>query len=425
MRPYIAARELRESEMSAIGVLICLAIAASAGLGVYLRLRQMAMVEANRDQVPPDFAREVTLDDHRRAAEYTLAKTEFSIAESVFDAAISILWLALGLAPLYAAIAALVEPGLVRSVLFVLAFGLIGSFIDMPFAAARAFWLEERFGFNRLTLRKFLVDHAKTSGLELAISTPLLFGMFWLRGAAPNTWWLFAYVAFIAIAIAMAVIYPTLIAPLFNKFTPLEEGAMKRRMEALLARCGFESKGLYVMDASTRSTHGNAYFSGFGKAKRIVFFDTLLEKHSPDEIESILAHELGHFKFGHVRQMLLQGAAIAFVGFAVLWWAFGSDVFAGWFGLPNDPGVVLVALLLAREPISHVLTPLLAWRSRRAEFEADAFARDLVGKEPMISALTRLTRDNLSTLTPDPLYATFYFSHPPVPVRVAQLRAAA
>jgi STE24 endopeptidase len=408
-----------------MGLVICLAIAASAGLGVYLRLRQMTMVKANRDQVPPDFAREVTLNDHRRAAEYTMAKTEFSIVETVFDAAISILWLALGLAPLYAAIAAFVEPGLVRSVLFVLVFGAIASLIDMPFAAARAFWLEERFGFNRLTPAKFLFDQAKSGALELAISTPLLFGMFWLLRAAPDTWWLFAYVAFIAIAIAMTVIYPTVIAPLFNKFTPLEEGDMKRRMEALLARCGFESKGLYVMDASTRSTHGNAYFSGFGKAKRIVFFDTLLAKHSPDEIESILAHELGHFKFGHVRQMLLQGAAIAFVGFAVLWWAFGSDIFAGWFGLPNDPGVVLIALLLARDPISHVLSPLLAWRSRRAEFEADAFARDLVGKEPMISALTRLTRDNLATLTPDPLYATFYFSHPPVPVRVAQLRAGA
>ncbi|QGM93156.1 M48 family metallopeptidase [Methylocystis rosea] len=411
--------------MSAMGVVICLVIAASAGLGVYLRMRQTATVEAHRDQVPPDFAQEVTLDDHRRAAEYTIAKTKFSVAETIFDAAMSIAWLALGLAPLYAAIAAFVEPGLVRSVLFVLVFGVIGSLIDMPFAAARAFWLEDRFGFNRLTPQKFLVDQAKSGALELAISTPLLFGMFWLLGAAPDTWWLIAYVVFIAIAIAMTVIYPTVIAPLFNKFSPLEDGAMKRRMEALLARCGFESKGLYVMDASTRSTHGNAYFSGFGKAKRIVFFDTLLEKHSPDEIESILAHELGHFKFGHVRQMLALAAAIAFVGFAVLWWAFGSDVFAGWFGLPNDPGVVLVALLLAREPISHVLSPLLAWRSRRAEFEADAFARDIVGKEPMISALTRLTRDNLATLTPDPLYATFYFSHPPVPVRVAQLRATA
>jgi STE24 endopeptidase len=410
--------------MSWMGIVVCVAIVASAALGVYLRLRQMATVAENRDKVPADFAREVSLDDHRRAAEYTIARTRFSIAETVFDAVVSLLWLALWLAPLYAAIAQFIEPGLTRSVLFVLAFGAISAFIAMPFAAANAFWLEERFGFNRLTPAKFLADQAKSGLLELVIATPLLFGMYALLRAAPNSWWLFAYVVFIALALAMTVVYPTVIAPLFNKFTPMTESSTKQRMEALLAKCGFESKGLYVMDASTRSTHGNAYFSGFGKAKRIVFYDTLLEKHSLDEIESILAHELGHFKFGHVRQMLLQAAAIAFVGFAALWWAFGSDAFAGWFGLPNDPGVVLVALLLAKDPIMHVLTPLLAWRSRRAEFEADDFAREMVGKEPMISALTRLTRDNLATLTPDPLYATFYFSHPPAPVRVAHLRAA-
>lgn len=410
--------------MSGMGIVVCVAIVASAALGVYLRLRQMATVAENRDKVPADFAREVSLDDHRRAAEYTIARTRFSIAETVFDAVVSLLWLALWLAPLYAAIAQFIEPGLTRSVLFVLAFGAISAFIAMPFAAANAFWLEERFGFNRLTPAKFVADQAKSGLLELVIATPLLFGMFALLRAAPNSWWLFAYVVFIALALAMTVVYPTVIAPLFNKFTPMTESSTKQRMEALLAKCGFESKGLYVMDASTRSTHGNAYFSGFGKAKRIVFYDTLLEKHSLDEIESILAHELGHFKFGHVRQMLLQAAAIAFVGFAALWWAFGSDAFAGWFGLPNDPGVVLVALLLAKDPIMHVLTPLLAWRSRRAEFEADDFAREMVGKEPMISALTRLTRDNLATLTPDPLYATFYFSHPPAPVRVAHLRAA-
>ncbi len=411
--------------MSGTGVFICIAIAASAALGVYLRLRQMATVAENRDRVPADFVREVTLDEHRRAADYTIARTQFSIVETVFDAVIAVLWLAFWLAPFYAAIAQFVEPGLARSVLFVLAFGLISDLIAMPFSAAKAFWLEERFGFNRLTPGKFLADEVKTGLLQLVIATPLLFGMFALLRAAPDSWWLMAYVVFIALSIAMTVIYPTVIAPLFNKFTPMEEGSTKQRMETLLAKCGFESKGLYVMDASTRSTHGNAYFSGFGKAKRIVFFDTLLQKHSLDEIESILAHELGHFKFGHVRQMLLQAAAIAFVGFAALWWVFGSDVFAGWFGLPNDPGVVLVALLLAKEPISHVLSPLLAWRSRRAEFEADDFAREIVGREPMISALTRLTRDNLATLTPDPLYATFYFSHPPVPVRVAHLRAAA
>lgn len=410
--------------MSLMGVLICVAIAASAALGVYLRKRQTDNVEANRDAVPADFVREVTLEEHRRAADYTLTRTRFAMGETLYDAILSILWLAAFMAPLYAAVSQFVEPGMTRSVVFVLAAGFISHLFELPFSLANAFIIEERFGFNRLTPKTFLLDELKSLALGFGMATPLLYGMFWLLGAFPERWWLFAYVAFMGLIIAMTVIYPTFIAPLFNKFTPMEEGSTKARMEALLQKCGFESKGLYVMDASKRSAHGNAYFTGFGKAKRIVFFDTLLEKHSLEEIESILAHELGHFKYGHVRQMLVQAAIMAFIGFAVLHWAFASDAFAGWFGLPSDPGVVLVALLLAKEPISHLLHPLLAYRSRKNEFEADDFARRIVGKEPMISALTRLTRDNLSTLTPDPLYAKFYFSHPPVPVRVAQLRVA-
>lgn len=411
--------------MSAMGVLICVAIAMSAALGLYLRKRQTDNVARYRDAVPADFAHEVTLEDHRRAADYTIARTRFGMAETVYDAAISILWLAVGMAPLYALVANYLEPGLTRSVVFVLAVSLLGHLLDVPFSLANAFWLEERFGFNRLTLSTFFLDEAKTAALSLVMATPLLYGMFFLLDALPGTWWLLAYVAFMGFTVAMTVIYPTFIAPLFNKFTPLEDGSTKSRMEALLQKCGFESKGLFVMDASRRSAHGNAYFTGFGKAKRIVFFDTLLQKHTLEEIESILAHELGHFKYGHVRQMILQAAAMAFLGFAVLYWAFGSPTFAGWFGLPSDPGVVLMALLFAKEPVSHLLHPLLAWRSRHNEYEADDFARRMVGKEPMISALTRLTRDNLATLTPDPLYASFYFSHPPVPLRVAQLRAAA
>ena len=301
---------------------------------------------------------------------------------------------------------------------------MIGHFLELPFSYFNAFSLEEKFGFNRLTPKTFILDEAKSLALTAAIAVPALYAMFALLRALPDSWWLFAWIAFMGLTLAMTVIYPTVIAPMFNKFTPMTEGDTKSRMEALLEKCGFESKGLYVMDASTRSTHGNAYFSGFGKAKRIVFFDTLLEKHSLEEIESILAHELGHFKYGHVRQMILQSAIVAFVGFAALYWAFSSGDFTGWFGLPNDPGIVLTALMLAQEPIAHLLKPLLSGRSRKAEFEADDFARQIVGKEPMIAALTRLTRDNLASLTPDPLYARFYFSHPPVPVRVAQLRSA-
>ena len=406
------------------GALICLAILLSSGLGVYLRMRQIENVARHRETVPADFAEEVTLDDHRRAADYTIARTRFGIVETIFDAVLSVAWLAFWLAPLYALVASVTEPGLTRSVVFVIAFTLIGHFLELPFSYFNAFSLEEKFGFNRLTPKTFILDEAKSLALTAAIAVPALYAMFALLRALPDSWWLFAWVAFMGLTLAMTVIYPTVIAPMFNKFTPMTEGDTKSRMEALLEKCGFESKGLYVMDASTRSTHGNAYFSGLGKAKRIVFFDTLLEKHSLEEIESILAHELGHFKYGHVRQMILQSAIVAFVCFAALYWAFSSGDFTGWFGLPNDPGIVLTALMLAQEPIAHLLKPLLSGRSRKAEFEADDFARQIVGKEPMIAALTRLTRDNLASLTPDPLFARFYFSHPPVPVRVAQLRSA-
>jgi STE24 endopeptidase len=261
--------------------------------------------------------------------------------------------------------------------------------------------------------------------LQLAIGAPLLYAMFALLQAAPDYWWLCAFVGFMAFIVAMMAVYPTFIAPLFNKFSPLPEDDLRRRLEALLQKCGFESRGLYVMDASTRSARGNAYFTGFGKAKRIVLFDTLLAKHTPEEIESILAHELGHFKFGHIRQMLAMAAGLAFVGFAALHWALGPQGLSVVFSLRADPGLALIIAVLAKDPLMHILSPLIAWRSRRAEFEADDFAKRMVGKEPMIAALTRLTRDNLATLTPDRLYALFYYSHPPVPVRVAHLRGEA
>jgi STE24 endopeptidase len=410
--------------MTSVGAFVCLAILLSCGLGVYLRMRQIDNVSRHRNDVPPDFAAEVAIEDHRRAADYTIAKTRFGIVETIVDSLLSVAWLALFLGPLYSLVAVVIEPGLTRSVVFVCAFALIGHVLELPFSFFNAFRLEENFGFNRQTPKTFFLDEAKSLALTGAITIPALYAMFALMRALPDSWWLVGWVGFMALTLAMTVIYPTVIAPMFNTFTPMAEGDAKSRMESLLQKCGFESKGLYVMDASTRSSHGNAYFSGFGKAKRIVFFDTLLEKHSLDEIESILAHELGHFKYGHVRQMILQSAIIAFLGFAILYWAFSTGDFTAFFGLPNDPGLVLVALMLAQEPVAHLLKPLLSWRSRKAEFEADDFARRIVGKEPMISALTRLTRDNLASLTPDPLYARFYFSHPPVPVRVAHLRSA-
>ena len=408
--------------MTAVGSLIILAIIMSGCFGVYLRLRQIQNVSRNRNTVPQDFVSEVSLSDHQRAADYTIERTRFGIAELVFDTLISILWLTAWLSPLYLFVAHYSESSITRSVMVVLSFGIISHFLEMPFSLFNSFWIEEKFGFNRLTLKTFILDELKTSLLTCIIMIPALYAMFALLGALPDTWWIFSYATFMTLTVAMTVIYPTLIAPLFNKFTPMGEGATKERMESLLLKCGFESKGLFIMDASKRSAHGNAYFSGFGKGKRIVFFDTLLEKHTLEEIESILAHELGHFKYGHVFQIIVQSAVLALIAFFAIYYAFSSGIISNWFNLQNDPGVVLIALLLAKEPISLILTPVLSWRSRKAEFEADDFARKIVGQEAMVSALTRLTRDNLASLTPDPLFAAFYFSHPSVPLRVAQLR---
>jgi STE24 endopeptidase len=310
-------------------------------------------------------------------------------------------------------------------VALVVAFVALAEALTLPLSLADTFWLEARFGFNRQSLAGFVGDWLKAGFLQLAIGVPLLYAMFAVLRAAPDYWWVYAFVGFMGFMVAMMAAYPTFIAPLFNKFSPLPQDGLRRRLEALLQKCGFESRGLYVMDASTRSARGNAYFTGFGKAKRIVLFDTLLAKHTPEEIESILAHELGHFKFGHVRQMLGLAAALAFVGFGALHWALGPQGLCAVFSLPHDPGLALVIALLAKEPVLHILSPLLSWRSRRAEFEADDFAKAMVGKEPIISALTRLTRDNLATLTPDRLYALFYYSHPPVSLRVAHLRGEA
>ena len=301
-------------------------------------------------------------------------------------------------------------------------YALIQRLLHLPFSLFSTFSIESRFGFNRATPIMFVIDRLKGAVLSLLLGVPLLYGLFFLHRVLPEVWWLIGWAGFMALMISMTVIYPALIAPMFNTFTPMPQGQLKTRIEALLADCGFESKGLYVMDASRRSAHGNAYFTGFGKAKRIVFFDTLLQNHEPGEILSILAHELGHYKLGHIGQRIAETAVLTFVGFGVLHWAFAGGL-AGAFGLATDPGLVLIVIVTALGSVLHLLSPLTSFLSRRAEYQADDFAKRMTGPEPMISALTRLSRDNLSTLTPDRLYALFYYSHPPVPLRVARLKA--
>jgi STE24 endopeptidase len=408
--------------MTLFALLIVAAIILSGIFEIYLSYRHTASVSANQEQVPEGFVGAISGEEHRRAAAYTLARTRLSIAKTVFDTALAVVWLTLLLGPLYALVAQFIPPGMSRGVVVVVLFVLTERLLHLPFSIFSTFSLETRFGFNRATPAMFLLDRIKGVALAFVFGVPLLYGFFFLLQLMPNYWWLAGWAGLMVLMIAMTVIYPAFIAPLFNKFAPLPQGQLKIRIEALLAKCGFESKGLYVMDASRRSTHGNAYFTGFGKAKRIVFFDMLLQNHTPDEILSILAHELGHYKLGHIGQRVAESAVLTLLGFAVLYWAFASGV-ASQFGLPSDPGLVLILILIALGPVMHLISPLTSFLSRRAEYQADGFAKAMAGPEPMISALTRLSRDNLSTLTPDRLYALFYYSHPPVPARIARLKA--
>ncbi|MGH6841193.1 MAG: M48 family metallopeptidase, partial [Methylocella sp.] len=305
---------------------IIFAIVLSGVLGVLLMYRQAAAVASHRERVPDGFTGLISAEEHRRAAAYTMARTRLSIAETIFDTVLAVIWLMVLLGPLYALVAHFVDPGISRAVAVVVAFALIGRVLQLPFSIYSTFALEARFGFNRATAAMFVLDRIKGVVLSALFGVPLLFGLFILMRVMPDTWWLLCWAGFMALTIAMSMVYPAFIAPMFNKFTPMPDGELKSRIEALLAKCGFASKGLYVMDASTRSTHGNAYFTGFGKAKRIVFFDTLLQNHTPDEILSILAHELGHYKLGHIGQRIAMMAVFAFVGFAFLHWAFAGGL---------------------------------------------------------------------------------------------------
>jgi STE24 endopeptidase len=407
--------------MDPIVIAIYAAIVLSGLLGVYLERRQAKCAISHRRAVPAAFVGQVDPKEHEKAADYTVARSQLATGETICDMLIAILWLSLWLFPLHSFVTRHVDAGINRSVVFVLCLSLIDQILRLPISLLRTFGLEAKFGFNRTTPAMYAADLAKGALIYAIVAVPMLYGLFWVLSALPAYWWLFAWLGFMAVMIVAVVVYPAFIAPLFNDFTPMTDEPMKSRMEAVLAKCGFESDGLFVMDASKRSSHGNAYFSGFGKAKRIVFFDTLLKQHTIEEIESVLAHELGHFKFGHIRQRILVVALLAFGGFLALHWALGAQGLAHRFGLPNDPGLVLVIVMVAGEPILHLLSPFTNMLSRRAEFQADDFAKSMVGKDAMIRALTRLSRENLSTLTPDWLYALFYYSHPPVPLRIEKL----
>ena len=396
----------------------------------WLAGRQVRQVRAHRDAVPARFAHRVSLAQHQRAADYTAARVRLDLIEAAAGAALlcaltllgglqALQWLWLGWLP---------DHPFVRSLGLVVSVAVITSIVELPTAWYRQFRLETRFGFNRMTIPLWLSDLAKGTAVSVLLGVPLAAGVLALMRAAGAHWWIWAWVLWVGFNLFVLVLYPTVIAPMFNRFEPLPEGALRTRVEALLARCGFSARGLFVMDGSRRSAHGNAYFTGFGRAKRIVFFDTLLERLDVDEVEAVLAHELGHFHHRHVARRVAVTFALSFAGLWLLGWSSSQPWFHAGLGVtaPVDrEAVSLLLFFLALPAFTFPLRPLASLASRRQEFQADAFAARRASAPALASALVKLYGDNAATLTPDPIHSAFYDTHPPAAIRVGRLDAIA
>ncbi|MBL8310787.1 MAG: M48 family metallopeptidase [Burkholderiales bacterium] len=409
-------------------LLVAVALLAHYFIERWLLNRHLACVAAHRDEVPPAFAAEISLSEHQRAADYTQAKGALGRVEAGVGLVVSALILFGGLSRLWGATAPLADSPILREVALVALLSAITGLIGIPFGYYSTFFIEEKFGFNKSTRATFWADLVKGTLLSATLLLPLAALVFWLMRSAGTLWWLYAWAVFVGFQLLMLAIYPTFIAPLFNKFTPLGEGDTKAAIEGLLQRTDFTSNGLFVMDGSRRSAHGNAYFTGFGAAKRIVFFDTLLARLSNREIVAVLAHELGHFKRKHIvkRIVFMAVASLAFLA-AVAWlmpqpWLYTAFTFPADTG-QRSPGVALILFSLVLPPLLFWLTPLAAAYSRKHEFEADAYAADVANRADLVAALTKLYKDNASTLTPDPLYSAWHHSHPPATIRIAHLES--
>lgn len=404
------------------------ALAVATSTRLWLALRQIRHIVGNRDAVPESFSATITLAAHQKAADYSTVKTRLGIAD-VFLGAIILIALTLGggLQQIATVWGRVLDPaGYWHGVALVMSVVVLLSLLDLPLTLYRTFVVEARFGFNRMTLPLFLADLAKQSVIGAALGVPLLLLVLWLMSRMGEQWWLYVWLAWMGFNLLILMIYPTFIAPLFNRFTPLSDPSLAARIEQLLSRCGFKSQGLYVMDGSRRSSHGNAYFTGLGAAKRIVLFDTLLARLAPPEVEAVLAHELGHFKRHHVwkRVAVLFGMSLAML------WILGRLIGESWFyaGLnvqSRSTAMALVLFFLVVPLFTFFLQPLISLYSRKHEFEADAYAAAHAGPADLMRALVKLYQDNAATLTPDPLHSAFYDSHPPAATRIARLRQAA
>ena len=413
--------------MTLFGLVFLAALALTTALRLWLAWRHIRHVRLHRGAVPAEFSGEIGLDAHQRAADYTCAKTRLAMASIGVEALVVLaLTFGGGVQALHHQAASWLAEGVGRGLLLIALVTLIMTAIEQPFSYYRTFRIEQRFGFNRMTPSLFYMDLAKSALLAALFGLPLAACVLWLMGKMGAYWWLYAWLVWVAFNVFMLAIYPTVIAPLFNRFSPMQDAELRERVERLLRRCGFRVKGLMVMDGSRRSSHGNAYFTGFGKSKRIVFFDTLLSRLTPAEVEAVLAHELGHFKLRHVvkRMAWIFAASLGFL------WLLGYLARQEWFyrGLNVDiqsDAVALILFFLVIPSFTFLLQPLGALYSRSHEFEADRYAADNSSAGDLVTALVKLYRDNASTLTPDPAHSAFYDSHPPAVARIARLKSAA
>jgi STE24 endopeptidase len=401
------------------------ALAISSLTKFWLARRHLAHIEAHRAAVPNAFHEQIELTAHQKAADYTSAKTRFSLLGIVFDAFILLAFtLGGGIQWIANLCNGWFSSPLIQGMATLIAVLVLSSLLEAPFNLYRTFIIEAKFGFNKMTFSLYLIDALKGMLIGAVLGLPLLFGVLWLMERMGDLWWLYVWCVWVSFNLLLLFIYPTFIAPLFNKFSPMQDQTMKARIETLLSKCGFTASGLFVMDGSKRSAHGNAYFTGFGKTKRIVFFDTLLERLSINEVEAVLAHELGHFKHKHVVKRIVMTFVMS-LGFL---WLLGVLMQTTWFyqGLgvtTQSKAIALLLFFLVLPVFSFLLSPILSAYSRKHEFEADAYAAKQTASGDLVTALVKLYQDNASTLTPDPLYSKFYDSHPPAAVRIANLQA--
>ena len=403
------------------------ALAAATATRLWLARRQVRHVAAHRDAVPASFAGAIPLESHRKAADYTVAKTRLGMVGVLLHAAVLLAFTLGGALQLILDLwAPAFPPGsLAHGTAALLTLAFVLAAINLPLGLYRIFVVEQRFGFNRITPRLFVTDLAKQVAVALALGVPLILAVLWLMEKTGEYWWVYVWVVWNAFLLAVNMIAPTLILPLFNKLTPITEGEVSARVKALLERCGFKARGVYLMDGSKRSSHGNAFFAGFGAAKRIVLFDTLVERLAPPEVEAVLAHELGHYRLHHIVKNLVLSAVLSFAGLWLLGRLIGEPWFFAGLGVATPGTAAALALfLLAIPEFLFFLDPVASRLSRKHEFEADAYAIAHADRAELEQALVKLYRDNAATLTPDPLHSAFYDSHPPAAVRIARLKEA-